>query len=109
MLPPGKSRCHKRHNCIGRREVRPKPSAELTGLRRSASDFIEGPRAVAVITVLIVINAIILGFETDAGVRATHGATPVETWTAYEGFADRPALKDIAERIRESNPTTAEG
>ena len=42
-------------------------------------------------------------------VRATHGATPVETWTAYEGFADRPALKDIAERIRESNPTTAEG
>ncbi len=41
--------------------------------------------------------------------RCTHGATPVETWTAYEGFADHPKLQDIARRIRQSNPTTAEG
>ena len=32
--------------------------------------------------------------------RSTHGATPVETWTAYEGFADHPKLQDIAQRIR---------
>ncbi|MEO2016298.1 MAG: sialate O-acetylesterase [Fuerstiella sp.] len=41
-------------------------------------------------------------------VRSTHGATPVETWTAFEGFADHPKLKDIAQRIRQSNPTTVD-
>ena len=41
--------------------------------------------------------------------RSTHGATPVETWTAYEGFADHPKLQDIAQRIRQSDPTTADG
>ncbi len=41
--------------------------------------------------------------------RSTHGATPVETWTAYEGFADHPKLQDIARRIRQSDPTTADG
>ncbi len=41
--------------------------------------------------------------------RSTHGATPIETWTAYEGFADHPKLQPSAERIRQSNPTTAEG
>ncbi len=41
--------------------------------------------------------------------RSTHGATPIETWTAYEGFADHPKLQHSAERIRQSNPTTAEG
>jgi hypothetical protein len=41
--------------------------------------------------------------------RATHGATPVETWTAYEGFAEHPKLQDIALRIRQSNPSTADG
>ena len=41
--------------------------------------------------------------------RSTHGATPVETWAAYEGFADHPKLQDIAQRIRQSDPTTADG
>lgn len=53
--------------------MRPETRAELTGLRRACSEFIEGPRAVTVITILIVINAIILGFETDPGIRARHG------------------------------------
>ncbi len=41
-------------------------------------------------------------------VRSTHGATPIETWTAYEGFADHPELQDIALRVRQSNPLTAD-
>lgn len=41
--------------------------------------------------------------------RSTHGATPIETWTPYEGFAARPALADIARRVRSSDPTTADG
>jgi len=41
--------------------------------------------------------------------RSSHGATPVETWTAYEGFADHPQLQDIAAKIRCSDPTTPEG
>jgi len=40
--------------------------------------------------------------------RSTHGATPIETWTPYEGFASHPELQDIAARIRRSDPTTAE-
>ena len=38
--------------------------------------------------------------------RSTHGATPIETWTAYEGFASHPKLQDIAAGIRQSDPTT---
>ncbi len=41
-------------------------------------------------------------------VRSTHGATPIETWTPYEGFADHPDLQDIALRVRQSNPSTAD-
>jgi len=41
--------------------------------------------------------------------RSTHGATPVETWTAYEGFAIHPKLQDIAQTVRQSDPTTADG
>ncbi len=41
--------------------------------------------------------------------RSTHGATPVETWAAYEGFAEHPDLQDIAIKICQSDPTTAEG
>ena len=40
--------------------------------------------------------------------RSTHGATPIETWTPYEGFASHPKLQDIAAKIRCSNPTTAQ-
>ncbi len=40
--------------------------------------------------------------------RSSHGATPIESFTAYEGFADHPKLQKVAARIRESNPTTAE-
>lgn len=42
-------------------------------------------------------------------VRSTHGATPIETWTAYEGFANHPHLQDIALRVRQSNPSTTDG
>ncbi len=38
--------------------------------------------------------------------RSTHGATPIETWTAYEGFAEHPQLQEIAATIRQSNPGT---
>lgn len=41
--------------------------------------------------------------------RSTHGATPVETWTPYEGFASHPKLQDIAVKIRQSDPTTKDG
>ncbi len=41
--------------------------------------------------------------------RSTHGATAVETWTPYEGFAARPALADIARRVRDSDPSTDDG
>ncbi len=41
-------------------------------------------------------------------VRSTHGATPVETWTPYEGFASHPKLQDIATKIRQSNPSTVD-
>ncbi len=41
--------------------------------------------------------------------RSTHGATSVEPWTAYEGFAAHPELQDIAAKIRRSDPTTPDG
>lgn len=41
--------------------------------------------------------------------RSTHGATPIETWTPYEGFASHPKLQDIARKIGTSDPTTPEG
>ncbi|MHC4251487.1 MAG: sialate O-acetylesterase, partial [Planctomycetota bacterium] len=41
--------------------------------------------------------------------RSSHGATPIETWTAYEGFASHPKLQHIACKIRQSDPTTPEG
>jgi hypothetical protein len=40
--------------------------------------------------------------------RSTHGATQVEPWTAYEGFASHPQLQGIAARIQQSDPTSAE-
>jgi len=39
-------------------------------------------------------------------VRSSHGATPIKTWTAREGFASHPKLQDIAAKIRQSDPTT---
>jgi hypothetical protein len=42
-------------------------------------------------------------------IRASHGATPVETWTAYEGFAAQPDLQHIARLIEESDPGTPAG
>jgi len=41
--------------------------------------------------------------------RSSHGATPIETWTAYEGFAAHPKLQQIAARIRQSDPSTPDG
>jgi len=40
--------------------------------------------------------------------RSSHGATPIGTWTAYEGFAAHPKLQDIALKIRQSDPGTPE-
>jgi voltage-gated sodium channel len=47
--------------------------AGLKGLRRKLSTFIESPHATAVITLLIVANAIALGLETDRGIMAAYG------------------------------------
>lgn len=41
--------------------------------------------------------------------RASHGATPVETWTAYEGFAAQPDLKHITQLIEETDPSSPAG
>jgi len=41
--------------------------------------------------------------------RSSHGATNVEVWTPYEGFADHPKLQDIALKIRQSDPGTPDG
>lgn len=41
--------------------------------RQAVSDFIESPRVVYFITALIVVNAVILGLETDRGVVASAG------------------------------------
>jgi len=41
--------------------------------------------------------------------RASHGATPSETWTAYEGFAAQPDLKHITKLIEETDPSTPAG
>ena len=41
--------------------------------------------------------------------RSSHGATPVETWTAYEGFASQPDLKHITQLIEETDPSTPAG
>lgn len=41
--------------------------------------------------------------------RSSHGATPIETWTAYEGFAAHPQLQHIAAKIRQSDPSTPDG
>ena len=53
--------------------VRPGTPIGLNGVRRKLSEFIEGPRAVAVITALIVVNAITLGLETDANIMVAYG------------------------------------
>ena len=42
-------------------------------------------------------------------IRSSHGATPIETWTSYEGFLSQESLNDIALRVRQSNPTTQDG
>jgi len=42
-------------------------------------------------------------------VRSTHGATPIETWTPYEGFAAHEELADIARGVLQANPTTRVG
>ena len=41
--------------------------------------------------------------------RSTHGATSIEPWTAYEGFAAHPRLQSIAAKVRRSDPTTRDG
>ncbi len=53
--------------------VRPGLVSDLMDRRKAVSDFIESPRVVIAITVLIVINAVILGLETDRSVKASAG------------------------------------
>jgi voltage-gated sodium channel len=52
--------------------VRPDP-INLTGSRRSVAEFVESPGMIGFITVLIIINAITLGLETDQAVMARYG------------------------------------
>jgi hypothetical protein len=40
-------------------------------------------------------------------IRSSHGATPVEPWTAYEGFASHSKLQNIATQIKQNDPTTS--
>ena len=54
--------------------VRPASGVDLTGVRRAASDFIESPRATLAVTALIIINAVVLGLETDAWMMSNYGA-----------------------------------
>ena len=53
--------------------VRPGYLTDLMDRRQVVSDFIESPRVVYFITTLIIINAILLGLETDHGVVASVG------------------------------------
>ncbi|MEM8628022.1 MAG: ion transporter [Pseudomonadota bacterium] len=53
--------------------VRPETISQLSGKRRQIADFVEHPRFVLAITVLIIINAVTLGLETDAGLMARVG------------------------------------
>ena len=53
--------------------VRPGYLTDLMDRRQVVSDFIESPRVVYFITTLIIINAILLGLETDHGVVASAG------------------------------------
>ncbi len=55
------------------RLVRPGYLTQLMERRQAVSDFIESPRVVYFITALIVINAVLLGLETDRGVVAVAG------------------------------------
>lgn len=41
--------------------------------------------------------------------RSSHGATSIEPWTPYEGFAAHAKLQGIAAKIHRSDPTTVEG
>jgi len=53
--------------------VRPDPMPDLTDRRKFIVDLVEGPRFVTFITVLIVINAVTLGLETDKWVTTHFG------------------------------------
>lgn len=55
--------------------VKPEPIDGLYGLRRRVSDLVEGTWFVRFITVLILINAVTLGLETDSEMLALYGAT----------------------------------
>lgn len=64
--------------------VTPKTMERLPERRQAVAEFIEGSRAVRVITALILINAVTLGLETDAGIMAS--------WGGFLGFLDRSFL-----------------
>jgi voltage-gated sodium channel len=55
--------------------LRPEPlkNHTFTGLRGRVTQFVESSRFIQFITVLIIINAVTMGLETDAGIRARHG------------------------------------
>ncbi len=55
--------------------VRPDPLERLKASRRLIAGYIETPRFIGFITALILINAVTLGMETDAGIMAAHGQT----------------------------------
>ncbi|MEK6238256.1 MAG: hypothetical protein N2C14_26370, partial [Planctomycetales bacterium] len=113
----GKSRCRDLANMLGRskeefpiREFNVDIGSSLYPRRRAASkDGWKRSRLAGGFSALSLAFAWELHEQLNAPigiVRATHGATPIETWTAYEGFADHPKLQEIALRVRQSNPTT---
>lgn len=50
------------------------PIAHLSGARKKVAQIVESPVFVAVITALIIVNAVTLGLETDKDVMAAYGA-----------------------------------
>ena len=53
--------------------AKPEGLTELSGSRKLVMELVEGPICVAAITVLIVINAITLGLETDKSIASAYG------------------------------------
>ena len=54
--------------------VRPDDLEKLSPVRKRVAAFVEHPKFIGFITILILINAVTLGLETDAGVMESHGA-----------------------------------
>ena len=87
-------------------------SSIFPNTRAQSKEGWRGPEAASGFSALALAFAAELHRELGVPVgilRSSHGATPVETWTAYEGFAAQPDLQHIAKLVRETDPSTPEG